>query len=166
MRASSKDELTPLRGTLCHAIESSHHLVTYHLHGAPNLQLLHILRKVTTRHTLVNMLLPRKIAEFLNASLHIMTRDTLALKDGIEIYLPLNRLISINSLLRDIETEILLCFHHSDPELPLKNDTSLSRPYILHGRRCIATSQHVGNSTHKNTIVVGETPHDILSTSL
>lgn len=126
------------------------------------LQLLNVLGEVPTRHALVNVLVTREIAEFLDPGFHIMTRDTLARIDRFEIDRIDDLLVGIDGIFGNVEAEVALAFHHRDPEFALESDFSFWRPDRRHGGGCVALCEdvgnHVGNAAlrRKKVKVIGE----------
>ena len=148
VRAGSKDHIAPAVGALSHAVQHRHRLVADDVHGAPDLQLLHILRQVAAGHALVDVLMAGQVAELLDAGLHIVAGHTLAGVDALHIHLPLHALIGINRLLRNIQPQVLLGLHHRNPELTLQHNATLCGPDGFHGIRGVTACQYIRYSAH------------------
>ena len=146
--AGAEHEVAPSGGVLAHAVQHGHGLVADNLHAAPYLQLLHVLREVTAGHALVDVLVAGEVAELLDAGLHIMAGDALAVVNGLNINAALHALVSVDGLLRNVQPQVLLRLHHGDPELALQHDSALCGPNALHGVRRIAPGQYVRYCVH------------------
>jgi hypothetical protein len=59
--------------------EGSHHSVLYQIEASPDLELFDVLGEVARGHTLVDVLVASQDAELLDASLHVVADDLLAL---------------------------------------------------------------------------------------
>ncbi len=68
---------------------------------AEHLELLHVLREVAARHALVDVLVAGQFAELLDARLHIVPRDALALHDAAEIHRVLHPLVALDHASRE-----------------------------------------------------------------
>ena len=143
VRAGSKHHIAPAVGALGHAVEHGHSLVADDVHGAPDLQLLHVFRQVAAGHTLVNMLVAGQVAELLDTGLHVVAGHTLAGVDAVHIHLTLHALVGVNSLLRNIQPQVLLGLHHGNPELALQHNAAFGRPDSFHGIGGITPCQYI-----------------------
>ena len=148
VRAGGKDHIAPAVGALGHAVEHGHRLIADDVHGAPDLQLLHVFGQVAAGHTLVDMLVAGEVAEFLNAGFHVVTRHAFAGVDALHIHLFLHALVGINRLLRNIQPQVFLGLHHSNPELTLQHNAALGRPDGFHGIGGVTPGQYIRNSAH------------------
>ena len=125
VRPSRYRKLVVLNCTRGEAGKNCNHLVTSDVHRGENLQLLDILRQITTRHPLVDVFMSGQSAELLDPSLHIVTSDGLPAANRLEIHLVDDCLIRLHNPVGHINAEILLRLEHRNPELPLKDNLVL-----------------------------------------
>ena len=120
-----------------------HGLIAHQLQRTAYLQLLHILCEIAAGHALVNMLIASQGVELLDAGLHIMAGHPLPLRDRRQIHVVDHVLVGSDCLHRNIHPEILLGFHHGNPQLALHDDFRLRTPQFRQFRRGIAIGQYV-----------------------
>ena len=132
--AGRERDVAQLCGTLRETDQRSDAFGLDDLQRAEDLQLLHVLGQVTTGHALVQMLMARKIAELLNARLHIMPSDALTLHDRLQIDLVLHPLVALDHTVWHRNAEIRLALQHRDPVVTFQPDFALATPDGAHGR--------------------------------
>ena len=92
---------------------------------AKNLELFDVLRQVARGHPLVDVLVPRKFAELVDARFHIMPSGPLATHDRTEVDPILHALVGGNRIVRDRDPQRLLRLHYRNPKLALEPHFSL-----------------------------------------
>ena len=134
-----------LRCPQAEQVQHGHRLFPNHQQAAVDLELLHILRQVTTGHSLVNVLVSGQPAEFFYPRLHVMTRRSLALHDRGHVHRILYLFISRNRFLRNLKPGTALRPHHGDPEFPLQHDFPFCRPDLLDVRGSVTFGEDIWN---------------------
>ena len=155
VRASGNGHVLPLFSQGAHAVQHGHGLVPDDLHGLPNLELFHIFRQVPGGHALVDMLASGQLAKFFYARLHIVARHAFACVNGGKVHLVFHPFIGLNHPVRNIQPQILLGFHHGNPEFAFQNDAALCGPDGFHGGGGVPFSQDIGNHAHIKMCICG-----------
>ena len=131
---ASHNQALILRCAGTNRCNNSNALVAHKLQRTVDLQLLHVFGEVTRSHALVDMLMSSQRIEFLNAGLHIMAGNALALSNAGQINLINDSFIGCDCLIGDCYPQIFLRFHHGDPELALHDDLFFGTPQV--GKLC------------------------------
>ncbi len=101
-----------------------------------DLELLDVLCEVTRRHALVDVLVPGERIELLDARLHVMPGDPLAIRDGFQIHLVDDRLVGRDHFVGvrspEIHAKVPLSTQDGEPQLSFGNDLRLRRPDSAH----------------------------------
>ena len=98
-------------------VERGYRLCAHYFQRFVNLQLFHAFGEVAAGHSLVDMLVARKLAKFLDSRLDVVPRDFLALVDFVDADICFDPFVGVDSLLRNVETEFLLRFHDRNPQI-------------------------------------------------
>ena len=85
-----------------------------------------------------------KSRKLIDAGLHIVTSDRLALSDRCQIDLLQHRLVCLNSAIGDLDPHRLLRAQHGEPQFTLEHDFVLGTPDLVHGGARVARRQHIG----------------------
>ena len=142
--ASSHDQELVLASAVAHRLEQRDCLVAGQFQRLAHLELLHIFGQVARGHPLVDLLVARQRIELLNACLHVVASDLLALRDRVQVDLVDDLLVVLDSALGDLDTEFLLGLEHCDPQLALKDDLVLRSPQGGHLRGGVTVAQNIG----------------------
>ena len=104
---------------------------------------------------LVDMLASGQLAKFFYARLHIVARHAFACVNGGKVHLVFHPFIGLNHPVRNIQPQILLGFHHGNPEFAFQNDAALCGPDGFHGGGGVPFSQDIGNHAHIKMCICG-----------
>jgi hypothetical protein len=145
VRAAGDHHVAVLGGALPQREQRGGDLELHELQRAGHLELLDVLGQVAAGEAEVDELPLGQLGEFLNARLHVVKRDALALLDALDIHVAAHTLVVLDGLGRDGHAEVLLRLHDGDPEIALQQDAPVGRPDRLHRGRGIALGEHVGD---------------------
>ena len=84
-------------GTVAHQLERAHHL-----------ELLDVLREIAARHALVDVLVAGEGVELLDAGLHVVAGDALAVGDRVQVDLLEHRLVRLDHTVRYVDPQVSL----------------------------------------------------------
>ena len=84
-------------------------------------------------------------AELLDARFDVVSRDPLALVDGIEVNLVDDLAVGLQRAIGNVDAGVALGFEHSDPQTSFENDLVAGRPQLSHLRRGVTRRQIVGD---------------------
>ena len=143
MSAGSDDEVLPLLAALTEAGEGGDGFVADDEEGAEDLELFDVLGEVTGGHAFVDVLVAGEVVELLDAGFDIMTCDALAFGNGGEVNLVDDFFVCSDGVGRDVEAEVVLGLHDSDPELAFEDDASFSGPDVGNGGGGVAFGEDV-----------------------
>ena len=126
-----------------------HHAVAHQAQRRQDLELLDVLGQVARGHALVDMLEPGEVVELLDAGLHVMLGDPLAVGDRAQVDAIDHALIGGDHRIRvipaEVDTEVTLRREDRDPQSPLGGDLLLRRPDATHLLGGIAGGEDVGD---------------------
>ncbi len=75
---------------------------------------------------------------------HIVAAAAFTLGNGIEAHIIDHRLVNVDGICRDVHPQLLLSFHHRQPELTLHDGFLPRTPQLHHLSGGVAVGQHVG----------------------
>ncbi len=133
MGSARQNDVPPFMSSFRERGKGGNGLVVNQAKGGKNLQLLHILGEISGGHPLVDFLMAGKIVEFLEPGLDVMTGNTLALLNRLQVDLCLNGFIGRDRFFRDGEAKLPLSAHDRNPEVALEDDAAFGGPDLLHG---------------------------------
>ncbi len=142
--AAGHDELGVLTGEAPEPGEGGNTAIADKLERGADLQLLDVLGEVTRGHALVDVLGAGECSELLDAGLHVVAGDLLAVGDRLEVDLVDDGLVRLDDAVGRLDTEILLGHEDGDPQSALEDDLVLRRPDARQLRRCVSAGQNVG----------------------
>jgi hypothetical protein len=145
VRAAGEHHVAVLGGAPGQQVERGHGLELDEFQRTGDLELLDVLREVAAGEAEVDELALGELGKFLQAGLHVVEGDALALPDAVEVHLVAHALIVLDRLGRDGDAEVALGLHHRDPKITLQQNAAVRRPDLPHGRRGVALGEHVGD---------------------
>ncbi len=155
VRARGEGDVPRLDGAAGEGGEGGEAFFPHFQQGAEDLELLDIFGEVAAGHAFVDVLVPGQLAEFLDARLHIVAGDALALHDGGEKDLVLHGLVSLDDAFRHGDAELALAFEHGDPVVALQADLALGGPEGAHGGGGVAFGEDIGDGVNHGAGMVG-----------
>jgi len=117
-----------------------------------DLQLLDVLGEVAAGHALVDLLVPGKCVEFLDACLHVVAGDPLAVRDGLEVDVVDDTLVVVDGVGRNVDAQLCLRTQHRHPQLTLEHDLVLGRPQSNELRAGVAVGKDIRDAAHEASV--------------
>ena len=113
--------------------QGGHGAVQHQIQTATDLELFDVLGQVPRRHALVDVLMSGKGAELLDAGLHVVAGDTLPFAYRVQVDLIDHGAVIGDHPVGNLDAELPLGLHNSNPELALHDHLGLGRPQVHHG---------------------------------
>ena len=133
-----------LSGALAETGQRGDHAIADELEASSHLELFDVLGEIPGGHPCMDQLVPGQRRELLDARLHIVAGDALALLDALEIDLVDHRDVVIDGCRRHGNPEVGLGAHDGHPELAFEHHLVLGRPDLDHRCAGVTGGQHVG----------------------
>ena len=96
------------------------------------MELFDALGEVAARHALVDVLKTGEAAKFLDARLDVVAGDFFALVNLVDSDVVFYSLVGVNSLLGNVEAELLLGFHDRNPQVAFEKYFSFGAPNLFY----------------------------------
>ena len=104
----------------------------YYFERLVALELFDALGEVAARHALVDVLKTGEAAKFLDARLDVVAGDFFALVNLVDSDVVFYSLVGVNSLLGNVEAELLLGFHDRNPQVAFEKYFSFGAPNLFY----------------------------------
>ncbi len=117
-----------------------------------DLQLLDVLGEVTAGHSLVDLLVAGECIEFLDACLHVVAGDPLAVRDGLEVDVVDDALVVVDGAGRNVDAQLCLRTQHRHPQLTLEHDLVLGRPQSNKLGAGVTVGKDIRDAAHEASV--------------
>ncbi len=126
--------------------EQRHAAVPHQDEAVADLQLLDVLGEVARGHALVHVLVAGEVVELLDARLHVVAGQALALGDGAQVDLRGHGLVVVDDTGGHLDAQLGLRSQHGQPQLPLGQHLVLGRPHMGQLRRGVTGGEDIGDT--------------------